>query len=323
MDLRRVQETGGTFLISLPKSWARANGIEKGRLLKIDEQYDGGLMIYPQIQSKDHLETVIELPSSHLQRDLIGRYLLGYDSIRITANQMIDLNERERVKKIVSRLIGLEIMEEDAHHIVIQCLLEPSSLVPDMVLRREYTIAISMYRDAVSAFLEKDEDLAQVVLDRDDEVDRLYFLLVRLLRSAIQTPSLGGALELTPLKCLDYRITANLVESIGDSAVEIANQTLISEEIDLASNRAETLRDLSHRVEATLDTAMRSLFMRDIDLAEKTTQEHDETIILLKGFEEETTLSMKRGIPTLFIVISEIIRICRAAVDIADLVIGQ
>ncbi len=323
MDIRRVQETGGTFLVSLPKKWARANGIKKGDLLRIDERHDGGLTLYSQVQHQVHLETIVRLPSPHLRRDLIGKYLLGYDIIRITSKEMIGLSDREQVKSIVSRLIGLEIMEENSYRIVIQCLLEPSSLVPDMVLRRECAIALSMYKDAVTAFLGKNQQLANVVLDRDDEVDRLYFLLVRLLRSAVQNPSLGGALEITPIDCLDYRITANLVESVGDSAVEIADQVLSSQPVDLTPELTATLKVLSRKVEEAFDTAMRGLFLRDVDLAEQATQKHKEALHLLKDLEEEATQSMKTGISTFSIVISEISKICQSAVDIADLIVGQ
>ncbi|UCD72702.1 MAG: hypothetical protein JSW01_04400 [Candidatus Bathyarchaeota archaeon] len=323
MDIRRVQETGGTFLVSLPKKWARANGIKKGNLIRIDERHDGGLILYSQVQDQVHLETIVGLPSPHLRRDLIGKYLLGYDVIRITSKEMIGLSDREQVKSIVSRLIGLEIMEENSYRIVIQCLLEPSSLIPDMVLRRECAIALSMYKDAITAFLGKNQQLANVVLDRDDEVDRLYFLLVRLLRSAVQNPSLGGALEITPIDCLDYRITANLVESVGDSAVEIADQVLSSQPVDLNSEQTATLKVLSRKVEEAFDTAMRGLFLRDVDLAEQATQKHEEALHLLKVFEEEATQSMKTGISTFSIVISEISKICQSAVDIADLVVGQ
>lgn len=323
MDIRRVQETGGTFLVSLPKKWARANGIEKGNLIRIDERPDGGLILYSQVQHQVHLETIVRLPSPHLRRDLIGKYLLGYDIIRITSKEMIGLSDREQVKSIVSRLIGLEIMEENSYRIVIQCLLEPSSLVPDMVLRRECAIALSMYKDAVTAFLGKNQQLANVVLDRDDEVDRLYFLLVRLLRSAVQNPSLGGALEITPIDCLDYRITANLVESVGDSAVEIADQVLSSQPVDLNPELTATFKVLSRKVEESFDTAMKGLFLRDVDLAEQATQKHKEALHLLKDLEEEATQSMKTGISTFSIVISEVSKICQSAVDIADLIVGQ
>ena len=110
-------------------------------------------------------------------------------------------------------------MEENAYRIVVQGLLEPSSLILGMVLRREHTITLSMYKDVVAGVLERDRQLVRVVLDRDDVVDRLYFLPVQLLGSTIQNPSLGGALEITPIDCLDYRIRVNLVESVRDSSV--------------------------------------------------------------------------------------------------------
>jgi len=62
-----------------------------------------------------------------------------------------------------------------------------------------------------------------MVVDRDEEVDRLYFLMVRLLRTAIRNLKLADKFGLTPVDCLDYRMAAKLVEFIGDHAVDMAH----------------------------------------------------------------------------------------------------
>ena len=45
-----------------------------------------------------------------------------------------------------------------------------------------------MQRDAVNSFIDGDSSLAKSVIARDDENNRLYFLLVRILRTIIQSP---------------------------------------------------------------------------------------------------------------------------------------
>ena len=61
-----------------------------------------------------------------------------------------------------------------------------------------------MHRDAVTDLIEGDVHLAKNVVARDDEVNRLYFLLVRILRTFIQNPGLSEKLEILPIDCLDY-----------------------------------------------------------------------------------------------------------------------
>jgi phosphate uptake regulator len=48
MHTRKVQRIGKeTFFVSLPKSWAKAHGIEKGEEVIIDVKDDGSLIIKP------------------------------------------------------------------------------------------------------------------------------------------------------------------------------------------------------------------------------------------------------------------------------------
>ena len=59
--------------------------------------------------------------------------------------------------------------------------------------------------------------------NRDVEVNRQYFLLVRLIRSTLVDKRLANAFNLENIDILDYRVAANLLENAGDSIVELAN----------------------------------------------------------------------------------------------------
>ena len=59
--------------------------------------------------------------------------------------------------------------------------------------------------------------------NRDVEVNRQYFLLVRLIRSTLVDRRLANVFNLENIDVLDYRIAANLLENAGDSIVEISN----------------------------------------------------------------------------------------------------
>ena len=56
-----------------------------------------------------------------------------------------------------------------------------------------------MIRDAANSFVYGDVELAKNVIERDDESNRLYFLLVRILRTIIQNPRLTRNSELPRL----------------------------------------------------------------------------------------------------------------------------
>src|SRR3972149_6673565 len=226
-ELRKVQRTQtGTFFVCLPKSWAEQHGLRKGTLVALDETGDGKLLIDPKYNAEQLPRVATLNAGPYLRREIIGRYLLGFDIIRIEAKERIDFDVRNIVKATVGSLIGLEIVEETYSQIVLQGLLAPSGFPPEKILRRNYAIVAGMNRDVVNSLVDGDLQLAKSVIARDDESNRLYFLLVRILRTIIQTPSLSEKLGITPIDCLDYRLAASLVEAIGDASVQVASKTI-------------------------------------------------------------------------------------------------
>jgi phosphate uptake regulator len=76
--------------------------------------------------------------------------------------------------------------------------------------------------------LKQNSSIRKIISGRDDEVDRQYFLLVRLIRSAMMDQKLATKLNLSNIDILDYRIAANLLESAGDYTVDLANSIDLS-----------------------------------------------------------------------------------------------
>jgi len=105
---------------------------------------------------------------------------------------------REEVSTAIRKLVGLEIVEEDATSMTVQSLLQPASMPVKSTLRRAYALAANMHREAEVALVRRDADLAVSVERRDDEVDRLYFLMVRQLRPALRKPSMTERLGISP-----------------------------------------------------------------------------------------------------------------------------
>jgi phosphate uptake regulator len=159
-----------------------------------------------------------------LVNQIYGVYLLGYDLIRIKATSQISFEDADAIKKAMHKLVGLEIVDEDGFHISAQFLLNADTLDAEKILRRMSAIVAGMYRDILEAIkLKENRSIRKVISGRDDEVDRQYFLLVRLIRSAMMDQKLAGKLNLSNIDILDYRIAANHLESAGDYIVDLAN----------------------------------------------------------------------------------------------------
>jgi phosphate uptake regulator len=324
MDLRKIQRTsGGTFFVCLPKDWAERNGLDRGSIVSVTEAADGKIAINPKYGVERAPQVAVIKPTPLLDREIVEKYLLGYDVIRVEAKERISPINRERVKQASSHLVGLEIIEENYSKIVMQCLLEPSTFPPQKILRREYSIASGMHRDAVTALIEGDVHLAKNVVARDNEVNRLYFLLVRVLRTVIQNPGLSEKLGILPIDCLDYRLTASLVESIGDQSACIGEKVIKLGGSKIAENLSQLVLKFHTVAYESHENAINAVFSRDISMAESVRAEMENVATMFNEIETVVRDQPAEIGPHILAIASSISRIYDNSLDIADLVMPK
>ncbi|MFZ0894955.1 MAG: phosphate uptake regulator PhoU [Candidatus Nitrosopolaris sp.] len=253
---RRLQKIGSSMLISLPSDWVRTNRLNKGNTVFIETNEDNSISLFPSEASSDSQikdVTILYSESSvdSLINQIYGAYLLGYSDIRIKGKRQILFEHREHIKLTMRKLVGLEIVDEDNSNIAIQFLLDANTLDAEKILRRMNSIVGGMYRDALDGLRLKSEGIKNLIFSRDDEVDRQYFLLVRLIRSAMVDQKLARKLNLSNIDILDYRIAANHLESAGDyigefaSTVPSISRTKIVDEISEAGSYIEKMQEKS------------------------------------------------------------------------------
>ena len=227
---RRLQKIGSSMLVSLPKEWIDANNLNKSNQVEI-ETNQNNLSIRTQLSKRPSKEVEISYPLSEgegIVPTITGAYLLGFDIIRIVGKSSISINDRESVRGSMRKLVGLEIIDEDATNISIQFLLDETSINPQNILKRMSSIALGMFNDVVLALKNGDKTNLEAVANRDAEINRQYFLLVRLIRSTIMDTRLAGIFNLENIDILDYRIAANTLEIAGDTVVELSKSLIKS-----------------------------------------------------------------------------------------------
>jgi phosphate uptake regulator len=310
MEYRKVQMIGDTYIISLPKEWAKHNGLKKGSLVALETGKGGKLIVYPFEKEEKRREVELCYPvASHTQlhNEITAAYLVGFDIIRVVGSERIDYKDREVIKELVRRFIGLEIVEEDANSITIQFLLQVETLDPKKMFKRMNLLTKGMYRDVITSLVENDPKLSKIVIERDDEVDRLYFLLVRLLRSVAIDTSLAIKLDLSPIEYLDFRVAATLLENVGDYAVDMAKVVLS----EMRVNNKGVLLEIGRVLESIQENAVRAFLLRNRKDVEK--------ILELYGkLDERVKVSEEANGSFEF---HELIRkIAKCSIDLADLV---
>ena len=116
----------------------------------------------------------------------------------------------------------MEILDEDASNITGQFLLDETSLNPEKIFKRMSSIALGMFDETLSALTTGDSTNLQTIPNRDDEINRQYFLLVRFIRSTMVDRRLAGIFNLENIDILDYRIAGNILETAGDTIVDLS-----------------------------------------------------------------------------------------------------
>jgi phosphate uptake regulator len=316
--IRRLQKIGSSILVTLPKEWVDANNLGKRSQVEIETGEDS-LSISANKEKRPSKEVVISYPlpkDENIVADITGAYLLGYDIIRIQGKQSIPIEDREKIRNSMRRLVGMEIIDEDASNVNMQFLLDPATLQPDKILKRISALALGMFNDVVTGLISDDKSNLLTISNRDIEVNRQYFLLVRLIRSTMIDVRLAGALNLENIDILDYRIAANLLENAGDTIVELAN--LIAN-TTLSHNDLKQLYDIVKDFVLIAEKSINAFTKNDRSLAIQAISQYrkyQEKIVKFR-----TSLEKKKQIPIAYLdLIYMFERISKSWDDVVDLV---
>ncbi|RLI26664.1 MAG: hypothetical protein DRO52_02130 [Candidatus Hecatellales archaeon] len=319
VEIRRLQSTrDGTFLVTLPKEWAKRFNLQKGSPIHVKERVDGCLILDPRYGAEEAQEIVLR-PSERMEDNILSSYLLGYEFVAVEAAGRLSEEERERVKRTASRLIGVEVIEEDERRILLQCLLRATAIPPEKILRRQYILSKSLLDDSFKALLSLNLGEAERIKDRDEEIDRLYFLLVRILRSLIVNPRLGEKLGISPIDCLDYRLVASLVEKIADTSVEVAELVgRLKAQGGIPKAFHSFLKTFSGKLSSTYEDALKAVFSRGERTVSQALKSLQEAMESLKSLEEDA-LKRKGNPPALYILLTLLGTLLDQIKDITDL----
>jgi len=318
---RRLQQIGSSILVSLPTMWIKSNNLRKGSIVPVHINRDNSISIFPsQDDTADKIKE-LTIPYSSVSMDMLvnqvyGGYLLGYDMITIKASLQISFEDADRIKKAMRKLVGLEIVDEDGLHISAQFLLDADTLDAEKILRRMSAIVAGMYRDMLEAIkLRQNSSIRKVIIGRDDEVDRQYFLLVRLIRSAMMDQKLATKLNLSNIDILDYRIAANLLESAGDYIVDLANS------IDLSHIKAvDEIVEAGILVEKMHEKSIAAFVNKNRSESNAIIKAYDNFVEIINEIKNRVDSKSLESTVAVLNLIYSMDKIARCWIDVADLV---
>lgn len=219
-DKRKVIKVGErSYAITIPKKWSKELGMKPGDV--VDLIYDGqSIIIKPLIKTSSfdipgRIILDIRKSKDHLMREIIACYIEGLNKVRVKG-EVRELNKL--VNYLQKKLVGLVAISKIGSDYLDIVFVE-SYLNLDEITKR----ATSIVKDMMEFMLEYFDTLNEVYLDDimayDDEVDRMYFLGLRLVRGKlIRIQRIEEIFE-----AIDTVLFLKNIEHIGDSLDSIAN----------------------------------------------------------------------------------------------------
>ncbi|MFB6123672.1 MAG: PhoU domain-containing protein [Haloferacaceae archaeon] len=255
METRKVQLSGGTtYTVSLPKSWANEHGVDTGSVLSLHPNGDGSLLVEA-VAGRETADRTTTLDVSTNDEEAVRQrvraaHAIGVDSVTLADSTGHPPDRRQSLERTLSRLSGFELLEATDRRIRLTNLIDAENVDIRKSTLRLRLVMLSMHRDAVTAVAEGDEELAERVVERDDEADKLFAMVTRHFRRSLSDLREVEKLEWSRDDLFEYYYTARQFERVADHAEKIAQFSL---EPDLTfppefADRLTTLGDAARRV---------------------------------------------------------------------------
>ena len=298
LGYRRVQRAGrGSYVISLPKRWVQKMGLTKGSEIAFKQRSDSSMLLVPRIlveEVREPEEAGAREYSVHVDRKddprsvcrkIISLYVVSSDIIHIRfRNNAVVQDHKKAIGNLVKNaLLGSEIIEETDEEITIKILINHRQFPVEKAIRRMAILALSAISDAVSALKSMEKDLTQDVIDARNDVNRLNLYVIRQLKFGLEANQHKELGFRTPKESLGYRIAANDIKSIADSAMNIARKVtafkkmiedqmlFLKETVD--EETYSQILDFNSLAHQLLEDSLGALFKRDYEHADRAISE--------------------------------------------------
>ena len=304
LEIRKVQQVGySTLVVSLPRDWVKEVGLKRGDVISLVREADGTLRLFPAVgkETKNPIKVIVEadkiVEEGLLTRLVTGMYIIGHDTIQITSRRGLNKMHLDEIRKTVQRLTGISIVEQTLTYTTLQNFVDPTKFPVNGLLRRLYIITSSMLNAAYRSLKEKRKDLANEVLHMENEVDRIYWLVVRQLLLAIRDRMIGKKLGIEhPLHIIGSRTVAKFLEEIGDCVEDIASEILRLIEIGYEPTEEvlSSIYGFFELIEDIYSKTMKAFFQLDLKLANEAAQRVDDADIMAYNLTEKIFTTIQR-----------------------------
>lgn len=225
METRKIQSVGGgTYTVSLPKSWTDSQGVTPGDAVNVHQHLDGILAVQTQeTDSNSPVQSTVRIAheeTDRLEQTLRAAYATGIKQLTLVAATEFSSDQRRIVDEVSKKLTGVSVAEASETEIVVQVLLNRDEVSVSQSVRQLKFIALSMHETAIESLTAGSN--AEYVATRDEQVDRLYAMINRSFARALARLDEVDALGYRRPKLFELWETTRELERVADHAEGIA-----------------------------------------------------------------------------------------------------
>jgi phosphate uptake regulator len=226
MKTRKLQQVGGgTYTVSIPKEWADEHALEAGMELHLYTHADGSIVVRTTERDGDALASAEFAVAGDrpelVERALTAAHAVGFETVTLRPEETFTREQQRAARSVVRDLVGTDLLAADEDEIMVQHLLDASTVsVRQSVVQLEFT-ALSVHREATAAVLEG-EVSPDRVRERAAEADRLARMVRRHAARSLTSFAELDRLGVSRTELFDYEATARALRRVAREAVRTA-----------------------------------------------------------------------------------------------------
>jgi len=168
---------------------------------------------------------VTRAPPNLLERLLVGSYITGQDQVLVTARGGLTAAKRKEIHRVVDRILGMTVVADSPEAVEVQNFIDPGKhALPRLMHRVDQILQVELAicHDALTG----KEPLQLEMLDSiEEEIDRLYLLMVRQLLLSSDSPRIAHSIEVESHHYqIGDRLLAKVMEVAGDLIHDIGTE---------------------------------------------------------------------------------------------------
>ncbi len=267
MEYRKIISFGkGGYVISMPKDWVEANRLKKGSVVVLEKNGDALTLLPPKngnasIQQTEEHEFSIyvdDKPFDVVVQMLTSAYLNSYSTIYIIGEKLSEI--LPDLKEYINKLVALEILESSRTKLVLKDFIDFNSIVISEHLRKMDMIIRSVFLD----ILANKPELYGSIIARDNDVDRLFFIINKAMRKAVNDPSALKSMKISCSELLKHFQNSQSLEHLGDTLQKFTKHL---KNMSLKDGERKELFSLLEKLYQTYLDTMKAFYKKDTRLA--------------------------------------------------------